>query len=342
MNIEIVKFLKKLVLFLPIAVLILLAQAIILMSGENLNIESIYRLQSGKEVIYGPIYTNYDVEYKSYNVLKKKPETLIIGTSRVMQFNPNEFEGNAYNAGGIVSNIGQLPDLTEFLLQNNIKPKRIIVGLDQYFFNEKWDYVNDSDKLYIQRLINNNPKPSVNMINVLKELIKGKIDLGILFKNYFGDNTNIGLNGIIYQNGFKESGMYTYGKKYIYGIEHDENFIDTFERIKKGERRFEYADEINSRALVKLEKFLEICHKNNIEVIGIIPPYAPSVYHKMVESANYLYLGKIYNKSNPIFSKFGYKLYDFTYMPETTDEMFVDGFHGDDYVYSEIRKTIIE
>ena len=122
-------------------------------------------------------------------------------------------------------------------------------------------------------------------------------------------------------------------------------FADTFDRIDFGRYRFEWGGHAdNQRAFEQLENFLAYCKNNDIIVIGFTPPYAPSVYDKMMQSGNYGYLAEITPMCEMIFKSFDYEYYD--YMDSTLlgldDTYFVDGFHGNDVVYANIIDDILK
>lgn len=77
------------------------------------------------------------------------------------------------------------------------------------------------------------------------------------------------------------------------------------------------------------------CSQNHIEVIGIVTPFAPTIYETMQKSGNYEYLEEIEPECRVLFDKYRFELYN--YMDgsslNVTDDCFIDGFHGSGIVY---------
>ena len=107
-------------------------------------------------------------------------------------------------------------------------------------------------------------------------------------------------------------------------------------RISLGSDRFEYGDTPGAYFIQKTEELLAFCNAHNIQVVAILPPYAPSVYTHMQATGSYTYMNELYPALLPLFQQYSYELYDFTYLPETTDSMYVDGFHGGDRAYAAV------
>ena len=47
-------------------------------------------------------------------------------------------------------------------------------------------------------------------------------------------------------------------------------------------------------------------------VLGFTPPFAPSVYNRMIASGNYGYLDEISPRCEKIFEEYGYEYFDYT------------------------------
>jgi hypothetical protein len=330
---EVRLFIKKSLLFLPIVLLFGFCFAMLYNSGEIIDFNKLVKIHNiNKTSIIGFAYSNPDVELKLAATITKKPKILTLGTSRVMQFREGFFTQEFYNAGGGISKLQHYKLFINKFIDSGYVPEYLIIGLDQYFFNENFDklaFDNEYSKRINQKQFKLNYRYSLKMY--LKDMAKGKLNI-TLFKN---DNY-IGLNSLLNCNGFRSDGSYYYGGLLKNGVEFDKDFEDTLSRIKDGRSRFEYADEINTKALDEIEALLGICHANNIKVIAIIPPYAPSIYNTMKETQNYKYLDYIYPEVKPCFEKYGYEVYDFTNLENSEDTEFLDGFHGSEVTYLKV------
>ena len=43
-----------------------------------------------------------------------------------------------------------------------------------------------------------------------------------------------------------------------------------------------------------------------------------------------------------MFEPYGYELFDFSYMPDTADDQYIDGYHGGDRVYAALTLQLAE
>ena len=111
----------------------------------------------------------------------------------------------------------------------------------------------------------------------------------------------------------------------------------TFERIREL-----FPDALTIALLAGIESLLAWCNDHDIEVVLIVPPYAPSVYERMVESGNYGYFDWIMPILTELCAPYGYEVYDFSYMPDTLDEEYIDGYHGSDRVYARLALHLAE
>lgn len=336
------KFVKNIVLFLM--PFLLLAAGMIpfyikaLKCGELVDIEDAIELQRENcNSLMGLGYNEQTSYYKLINADYYKADVLALGTSRVMQFKKEFFQGTFYNCGGSVH--GNYNEYLNFLENLDYKPKCILLGLDAWVFNDAWnqscgDY---SNYVKIQKI---HRSKGIMLKSMIQDWINGKWtfdDLG----NY---PDNIGFNGCIKDEGFMCDGSYYYGNVYRNPEEDgDYLFADTLKRIENGVSRFEWGDHIDQDTLEQLDKLLSYCTQNDIEVIGFLPPFAPTVYETMEETGNYGYLAEIEPACVDLFNRYNFEFYNYmdgAYF-DVTDDYFIDGFHGSEIVYGYIIKDMV-
>ncbi len=336
------KFIYKTLLFsIPVVLFLIPPVMILKVSGENYTeIGSI--IDKNDKYLIGYAYNENNYTHLKWLTINKRPKHKImaLGSSRVLQFRNGMFDESFYNAGYTVLTID---DYILFLqsIPKEKYPKYLILGLDQWIFNKNWN--KKMGKKTISHWENSFSKfPKYNTyISVYKDLFNGKY----LFNVYDNDTTKskIGLNAIVNNKGFRNDGSLYYGKQ-IYklinndSLAHDFKFRDTYGRIDAGNERFEYGDDVDLLAIDKLDKLLAFCKKNNMNVIGFIPPFANSVHEKMEESSNYTYINKLSKNIIPIFKKHNFEFYNYPSVKDcnSTDEENIDGFHGGEVVYCNI------
>jgi hypothetical protein len=305
-------------------------------SGELIPVNTIVKIQQSRDnVLVGLAIKNIDTRLKFVTSKIINPDILALGTSRVMQFRREYFNDDVvfYNAGGAVVNLMQYIDFITALEHN---PEYVIIGLDQYFFNENYAKWNQSHTVYAY-----NYEPVKIVISGFKKMLQKEL----IYQPYIY-NDNIGLTAKVHGDGFRKDGSYFYNRiinepnsdyssKFVFPFE------DTVERINAGNRRFEYGEDIYMESIKQVAVLLNECKRRNINVIAFIPPFAPYVNLKMEVSGNYNYVKKIYTTLYPIFEQFDYEFYDFTESSHLSDDsMYIDGFHGNDNVYHNILLDI--
>jgi hypothetical protein len=333
------KLLYKLIyIFWPTSFIVVFFVSFLTIANEIYEFGSTIESQT-EDVLYVIAFSDRNVEYKLHNLLNRNPELAIIGTSRVMSFRAEMFPDYVnYNAGGIVSNISHFRPLLEKLIDEGNAPEIIIIGLDQYFFNESWDKVRPTDSEMYRNSLQSSSKIVIpDRLRLIESLLN---EPRVLISESILKSKNIGLLGKVYNQGFRVDGSYYYGRYYEFGINNDPDFSDTIYRIENGVRRFEYAEDYNPRSVEELEAFLLLAKQHEIFVVGFMPPYAPSINEFMALNGNYEYINQASIEISRLFIGLDYKYFDFTSMESTRDSQYIDGFHGDEKVYELIAVEI--
>lgn len=333
------KFILRLVTFLlPVLIIILPLPIIGLISGELIPFDMIIKKQrNNHKILVGMAYNEQSSYYKLKNANYYQSDVIALGTSRVMQFNGEYFNGNFYNCGGGVDcNFDQY---LNFLKNLNYTPKIIILGMDQWIFNEAWRAGNGDNSDFEE--IKYTPVPTRTILHSLgSDYSAGKWN----FKDLNNYPQNYGFNGVIKNNGFRWDGSYYYGDVYR-NIKNSpkDRLLDSLNRIDNGLGRFEWGKSLSMKTIKNLQGLLTYCADNGIEVIGFLPPYAPSVYFAMMASGNYKYITLIPSTVENIFSEYDYLFINYSdgAILEVSDEYFIDGFHGSEIVYDLIVQDIV-
>lgn len=334
-----VKFLRRLAaLLLPMALVVALMLGLLAQSGEFCSVSEVAARMAAGEPL------RFELNYRSHSAAQLKSEVaalrgadvLVLGTSRTMQFCSAMLpKADFYNAGGAVSTLGQvLPFLQN--LPAGKRPHTLILGLDQYFFNAAWDNSSASDAGYTAP-VDPIDVPAA-LFGFLHHCGEGKIDLIRLA----GAGSGVfGVPARVRGSGFISDGSYLYGTQ-AEDRSVDLTFADARARIAGGTNRFQYGEEVSDGSLAILRELLEWCSQQGIRVVAYLPPYAPSVCALMQQSGSYGYLDLIYPKILEIFDIFDMECYDFTWMKDSADEEFIDGFHAGDQVYVRMLLAMLE
>lgn len=336
------KFLINILIFLlPILIILLIPVFILIISKENFfKIDKV--INSKEKYFIGYVYNEVNYHYLkwAYLNLNDKKDIWALGSSRVLLFRENMFDLTFYNAGYTILGLN---DFKSFLnsIPKSKYPKYLIIGLDQWMFNEKFDDLNKKNSINSwKNSFTFFPKPAT-YLSVYKDLFTNKYGFSALLQD---DGLNrIGLNAKINNTGFVNDGSIYYGKQIVKLINNDVTandykYRDTYDRIENGGWLFERGDSVNNKALLELDKLLKFCKENQIQVVAFFPPFADEVYKKMIETGGYGYLQKIYDKTKPIFDKYEYEIYNFSTVSscDSSDKETIDGFHGGELTYQRI------
>lgn len=306
-------------------------------TGELLRLDcSIKKQQKDQEILLGMVYNDAEAYYKLKNAKHEQAEVITLGTSRVLQFSAQCFQTDFYNCGrGVTYNFDEY---VNFLKNLDYTPKVVILGLDQWLFNDA--YTADFPTWKEYRRITYQQR---ELMEIIRTMVDDHQAGKWCFHDLWNYPQNCGLGGRVKNNGYRWDGSYYYGSDYRdTQTTAEKRLEDTFERIRNKDGRFQGGTTVSESSLALLEKCLAYCRMNGIEVVGFFPPFAPAVYAAMSESGNYVYMEQLMQKTEPLFQKYGYELFDYSdgEALEISDDSFIDGFHGSEIVYDLILQDM--
>lgn len=328
------------ILFLFVSIPSFLIYKILLNGKEDLSIQEVVKFQLKTDAVYNSLDMD-SFQYKLELIKNIKPKVIALGSSRVMQFREESFNTKFITAGGAMNHLNEgylfLQEMTKYH-----KPEIIILGLDFWWFNEKFHQPESFSNSDIKEV---NIKDKINI--TLSKLLRKEFDLdifkyGLKKENDITNYENIGLNSLQYSNGFRKDGSYQYSS-FILGDSknHDIHFLNTLNRIENGNSRFEYGYNISKERVEILNNLIKLIQQNNIKLILLIPPLANEVIEKMELFANkYNFIiefrEQIKNKNIE-----NYDFHDMRNYYQNSCE-FIDGFHGSDVTYQRILKQMYD
>ena len=242
------KFVKQVFLFcLPIIIIFAMPALLMELTNENKTVKKAVEIQKKNNSLIGYGYSQVTNLLKADIVKEVKPDVLVVGSSRAMQFrdycfkNPVDF----YNAAGTVARIKEFQLFFDNTYTGETKmPAVLIMCLDQYYFNPEWDDL--SDKPYLL----NDVSELHAMKGTLTAILSNKISLSDISGLLRSKSKDVGLTASLRNEGFVSDGSYYYGRVISENDEGGGELLDDcFDRIDNGIRRFEYADDSNNEAL---------------------------------------------------------------------------------------------
>jgi hypothetical protein len=179
--------------------------------GENWPLDRVIRFQQTNPHSFFARGTldQGTFRYKYLQILRRHPDVLVLGSSRIMQFRAEMFGRQAptfYNAGGIIHSI---EDLHAFLerLPATATPKIVILGVDFWWLNpnEKKESI-DSFSVGVET---EGTYSWQGHANALAGYVRHPDSLRELFAYSFGkkfDRNAIGLQAVLHRQGFRPDG----------------------------------------------------------------------------------------------------------------------------------------
>lgn len=325
---------------LPLALILATFSLAVTRSGEATPLEEVVeRMAAGEDILYGTAYRDNARNLKHMMASRLGADMLVLGSSRSMQFRSEFFTADSfYNAGGAA---GYSNEYLWFLsnLPPDKLPSTLIIQLDQFNFEPYWNSYKPGDTsafVYGESPHNHSYALRKSMV----DWAAGKYRLGDALRN---DGHTMGLAAIGQQRGFRTDGSYDYGDLNDHPEKGDDpNFSSTLRKINYGLHRFHWSYEVSGGALQDTEDLLIWCVEKGINVVGIFAPYAPTVLEAMGQNDNFYYMDVLPGYVASQFEFYGFEFYDFTKMDNTTDEEFLDGYHGSDRVYCKIALALAE
>jgi hypothetical protein len=328
---EVFRFIKKILLFLPLAVIFGFPLLLLNSLGEMLSVPQILQKQANPNtpVLIGRAFENDGPDYKLQAVMKFRPEIITLGDSRCNTIRSDFFTKDArfFNA---CSSIQVMDDFNKFLdlIPPGHEPKFIIMCLDERYFNSALDF----DRSDFTQIKGNTLPYKVRMI--WRDYKDKKFTFKQLLNYYFSPSRNnfIGLSAIITHNGVRNDGSTYYGQEVenLNDPEYVDRFKGLYSSILNGNGFYKFCDDLDPKIVSSLIEFLTKCRSRNIYVVGYMPPYI----HSEMELLKYMggkeaYLFKARFLVPVIFNKFGFDFFDFSDLSQlgASDEEMIDSQH---------------
>lgn len=309
-------------------------------SGDMAVERAVQQQASGTFAIFGSGMSQDFVDYKLRLYSAVKPEVVTLGSSRVMQFRGRYFTKPYVNVGGTAGNLAVLRSTIDAMLAVH-KPKAIVMGLDFWWFTQKWE----------PNPWENTPPTSGSYnygFDTLKTpwewLLTRKVSAREFFAPITGAFTanRYGIMAQRFGDGFASDGSWYYTAD-VTGQQKpfDYQFSDTLKQVDYGMKAFAYAPEISRE---HIDAFADIVCKlrvRGVRTFVFISPLSVRVLEAMkAREGQYPQLFKLYDELR----KRGIEVQDFTDPRRlgSNDCEFVDGFHGGDIVYARILRDMAD
>ena len=234
--------------------------------------------------------SNYDeriLQKELINKIKSKPDILILGSSRTMLINSSYFEDKkVINNSVSGASIEDLIAIYQMYKTKNILPKRIILGIDPWLFNEnngqtRWSSIKKEYNSFFSKTTDKDILD--DKTQQLFSFSYFQSSLKTLPKVVLGKSHPISSSEIYNETNTKiMDGSLTYSKKYRnVSIEKVNNMAKNY--ILGEIYSIENFDVISPKIFNEFDNLCKEIRANGIELSFFLAPYHPLVYEKIKE-----------------------------------------------------------
>ncbi len=315
-------------------------------AGELSSLDTVVRRQQDGSVrLFGRAYSDNVAAYKHNYLEARRASVVAIGSSRILLLRfPDNGPSCFYNAGSVAQ---YSTAATAFLqsLSGKARPDLVILSMDHHWFNQSADA-----RRAIPEKTSAEDRPGLYRgLNIsrlfLADILAGKIDWGRIAtrQDPISGQRSMGLNAIINGNGFLPNGSYQYGWHMKHPVPLNVRIREAMDSYRGGEAQYLPGQNLSQKGMHDLEVFLDSAHARGIRVVGILPPFMPTIHSMLAADPNYGYLRGLPDTLAALFKKKGETFVDFS-NPESiggSDESMNDGIHAAIPLMSRVREELL-
>lgn len=314
-----------------------------LQSGELTRVSRIVEEQARQNHLYSTLtFYRFGVyKHELYKRLSREKDIKVIalGSSRVWQVVPQSFDEPFISLGSMVFGVEQAAYAVDAIYETH-PPELVLFGIDYWWFDE--DYVEPlrfyGPQVHEPRFA---PPPS-EYLQPWKWLAQGKLSPAKFVSVILGGDENTGIAAIVSGDGFNRDGVPVFTREVSGAIDvKDAGFEASMKNIARGAGNFPHGEEVSAERWRKFMDVLATMKARGTEVVLFLPPIAPTVYEKMMESGEFGYIDDLVRRLR---AQDVFEFYDYT-DPATigaTDCEFRDGLHGGTIVYRRVLRDMAQ
>lgn len=307
---------------------------------EHKSYVEIVQRQITRNSLYGTRFNNFPESYFLELVKQRKPEILMVGSSRSGLFKEKYFKASFVTTPKASDTFPQMEKFLDGIL-DFYTPKIVFIEFDPWLLLEK----PRGDSAHASKFNGNEMAVSLQKIyGAIKLLLTRQI----MAKQLFDDNTTVnpytdydslGVLAINRSNGYLKDGSYFHGYTYFgLALEYDKKFQKSLWKIENRQGAFLWSQTYNQENILFFKKLVEKLKKRGIKVVSIIMPIAPYIYLKTYKAnpERYAYWQELESNARK------FEIYDFLNPADikTNDCEFIDGIHPGDIVSARVLKEI--
>lgn len=304
-------------------------------------------IENYQNVLYGSaVKTGSLIKFKI--IEEKQPAVVAIGSSRVMQFRADYFKNaDFYTMGGTSGSIEEAQE-TFNRIKSVYVPQIVILGIDLWWLNPKVDHrshLEEREKIY-----NSKSMQYFQLFSYLKDDTDMRMVLfntsTIKDRDYLGNRINVGLSAAVKSNGFRLSdGSYQEGEIIGQNPSLETKLSDIYQRMDKGNRFFNWNQDIDYDELKKLKQLIQDMKSNGVHVVVFLPPFPNEIYSAMCHDEHYsTFLSEFEKSLENLCTEEEVYFADCSNLAwlGASDNECIDGFHGSETAYARIIYKMLE
>lgn len=304
-------------------------------------------IENYQNVLYGSaVKTGSLIKFKI--IEEKQPAVVAIGSSRVMQFRADYFKNaDFYTMGGTSGSIEEAQE-TFNRIKSVYVPQIVILGIDLWWLNPKVDHrshLEEREKIY-----NSKSMQYFQLFSYLKDDTDMRMVLfntsTIKDRDYLGNRINVGLSAAVKSNGFRLSdGSYQEGEIIAQNPSLETKLSDIYQRMDKGNRFFNWNQDIDYDELKKLKQLIQDMKSNGVHVVVFLPPFPNEIYSAMCHDEHYsTFLSEFEKSLENLCTEEEVYFADCSNLAwlGASDNECIDGFHGSETAYARIIYKMLE
>lgn len=347
MRVETRRFLRRLILaILPGVLYVAIMTGVPMWVGELSSLRDVVRRQQDGSVrLFGRAYSDNSFVYK-HQYLQARPASVVaIGSSRILGLGfPGSTPSCFYNAGTVAQ---YSTAATAFLesLDKTSQPDLVILSMDHHWFNQDAD----ARRPFSESTTSEDRSGLYRGLNIsrlfLADVLAGKIDWRRIAQREdpISKQRAMGLNAIINGNGFLPDGNYQYGRLQQQPIAVDVRIREAMESYRGAEAQFLPGRSLSRKGMRDLATFLDAARAREIRVVGLLPPFMPTIHATLLADPRYAYLEGLPDTLAALFEQKGETFVDFSnpaFFGES-DEGMNDGIHASTPLMARLREELL-
>jgi hypothetical protein len=272
---------RVLIFFAPLLLLAFGVELLLWRTGESWPLERVIAAQEKNPHAFfsRDIIDHGTFRYKYLEVLRRRPQILVLGSSRVMQFRAEMFGAQGadfYNAGGMIHSI---EDLNNFLdrLPSEATPRIVILGIDFWWLNS--NIKRTAVDAFAVGVRDDGTYEWQGHANALSGYVRHPRTLGQLIRHSLGKRFNpnaIGLQALLRGMGFRADGSKRFNLKIPTTDEGWNRRFPSAKKIdryiRKGEFPFAFTDGVSRPLLDQLHAAVSKLKARGVFIIAYNPP----------------------------------------------------------------------